>query len=529
MKLTKQVHGKNFSWEIVPRLDEDTSLVGYDLIPAEGTGISLWLASPDKKEISYYALDQALSDFVNSNIDKFAGLSQAWLTPVAAVIEITRVSAEDYLYTDYTQQDQTDYNHGDSRHESRDFYNLDGTSTGKKKPGGSTTVTKEEMMERGETDSTGYTSGMQPSSEPTGGTWDAPGSSAPEGESWGLQPSYSAATFAVNFFAKVSANSDTWSLSGDTQFNKFIDTAAGSLQGYKSCGMPRANAVDSILTTYSHLFSTRPWMTPILDRIADQVYGTSKKVKCESSTVGTGIAAYVDQLHASGTPRAQAAAKVEEEYSSWLDNSPSTRIYAQACLDRKYGIRIAADSKLVPGKKLKLISYPSSEGVIVNFENESPECITVKLAWVSEAPVAQDSITCDISEVVVTGDASPSEASRANSPEVKTSSVGIVKSADTFYINLLVSQAAGLPMSYTSFKSWCAGYELPSSLANRIERAALELNFVAIPDGLEVVAEKELYVSDDKTQVQTLEVSDPSKKPEKLVQDGKELKRAIPQ
>ena len=530
MKLTRTIRGREYAWEIVPRLDSDTQgLQGYDLIPAAGTGVSLFLESPEGKEISYYALDQALANYVNSNLARFIDASVTWLSPVYAVVELSKLAAEDYIYTDHFPTEQTDYNYGEDRHDTRDFYNLDGTSTGKKKPGGSTTVTKEEMMERGESESTGYTNGMQPSSEPTGGTWDAPGSSAPEGESWGLQPSYSAADFAINFYAKVAARSDNWSLSGDAQFNKFIDTAAESLQGYKRCGMSRDNALDSVKKTYAHVFSGKPWLGSILDRFADQVYGTAKKAKCESATVGSGIADYVEQLHASGTPRAKAAAKLEEEYSSWLENSPDTRIYAQACLDRKYGIRIAADARLSPGKKLKLVAYPTSEGIILSFEKETPEAITLRLAWVTPEYPEQSAYACDISEVVVTGDASAAEAAQANDPAAKTAALSVLKSADTFYINLLMAQSAALPMGYSDFRTWCNNQGLPADLTHRIERAALELNFVSIPDGLEVTAEKELYVSDDKTQVQTLEVSDPSKKPEKLVQDGKELKRAIPQ
>jgi hypothetical protein len=84
------------------------------------------------------------------------------------------------------------------------------------------------------------------------------------------------------------------------------------------------------------------------------------------------------------------------------------------------------------------------------------------------------------------------------------------------------------PLPYAEFRRWCSAQQVSVPTLYALERIALELNYIAMPETLVVFAdEQELYVSDDKTKTQALPKNvDPTKTPEEIkLPDGTPLKR----
>ena len=347
VQVSRMVGGKAFTYEAVPRQDLSGVVSGYDMIPVEG-GSSFFLQTSGGGEPSVYLLDQKLSEYMTQNPQLF--VTSNWLSFLDAVVAYVRVgdlgihvqdNSDGELYAN-SDPDETDYRPGSPRtHAPAGVGTPDGEDTHKSKgnPGLGMTVLKEDMMSRGKDDSTGWTASMQPSSEPYGGTWDGLGSTAPEGDN----PAYGKAYATVHRVA--SATRPSWTVAEDGLFDRFVGTVVPTLAGYKASGMSRDNADFSIRQINAGLFSKAEWMPALLNRFLDKVYGTEKRATCESRTMAASIAKYAADLRAAGVSKDEAESKMYVEFSSWVDNSPSTSLYVRACMDRNYGVRLDNMSK----------------------------------------------------------------------------------------------------------------------------------------------------------------------------------------
>ena len=93
--------------------------------------------------------------------------------------------------------------------------------------------------------------------------------------------------------------------------------------------------------------------------------------------------------------------------------------------------------------------------------------------------------------------------------------------------NKLKSEASVLPISYSDFRFWCSKNKLKKETFLILERKSIESSLVLPPVTTPIRADKQVYISDDSTETQAIEVEDPTKKPAKIVSpSGKEMKPA---
>lgn len=295
-----------------------------------------------------------------------------------------------------------------SRKETKDFYGADGRSLDKGVPGGSTTVTKEEMPYK-KHDSTGWTGGLRGTSDATQTYSDSSTSSAPEGESWGLGASYGAAEIMINFYGKRAAAASSW-VSPTTQFSDFIEAAPQLLGTHKQAGISRVAAEEAVKAEYPALFAKFSWMPSILSRFADSVFGTAPKPKCEVESIGQAIDECVANSLRSGASRQQAEKIALAEFEAWAEQDPAVPVHIQACLDMRYA------------------------------------------------------------------------AGRTSSSATQ--------------MDLFLADNPETPVEYQVFRSWCVSHSVDGTAYVTLERTALQMHLVEIPDMLEKVADKANYISD---------------------------------
>jgi len=86
------------------------------------------------------------------------------------------------------------------------------------------------------------------------------------------------------------------------------------------------------------------------------------------------------------------------------------------------------------------------------------------------------------------------------------------------------------PIPYIEFRRWCSVKQIPVPTLYALERIAVELNYVAMPETLVVFSEKDVYVSDDKTKTVTQEKPiDPAQQPNTMtLPDGTKVTRTKP-
>lgn len=414
--------------------------------------------------------------------------------------------ADDLDYSVFFSSDgETDASHRAEECNTPDVSSTDGESnvSGKQPrsmPGGATTVTKKDMPFK-EHPSTDMNDPMQPSSEPTRDFWFI------EGPMVGVQESFAALEIRIHG-PEVHAPG-AWSFNKAASFGEFIDNVVPTLQKYRRCGMQRESAAASLNRLYSALFTTAPWITQLASRFLDQVYGTTKPAKCEASAVADSIAALVDESYLRGLPKAAAMEQVTEEFSAWLDNSPGTNLYLKACMDRRYGIKLGQDANIAADQKIQLLNNPDTVGVILETD-ETPTSFTAQVAWLTSNSTMPDVSTVDIANIGVLGKASPAELQAARNAAEGTSHTGqllIYKSAGTYYMNLLIDHNPVLPLTYSAFREWCTTEGIGGELFLELERTALAMNFIQIPDGIPLEANNPImYVSetDDTAKVYTV-------------------------
>lgn len=400
-----------------------------------------------------------------------------------------RIATEVDYQTTFSEG-QTDYSPNEDRHTSPDGYGPDGRSN-KEIPGGSSTVTKSQQPIC-KHKSTDFNDPMQPSSNPSGSTWDAPGSSAPEGDSWGKQ---SGVVIHLSFQGKSAYDPAGWSFNRSAAFSDFVDNAASSIERYKRCGMQRESAAAALNKIYAALFTTTPWVTQLATRFLDRIYGTTKAAKCETSAVADSMNALIDTAFRNGMPKEAARAYVSEEFSAWLDNSPETSVYLQACLDRAYGAKLCTSEVVAKYKVIRLASDPNSTGVVMAAV-DTAESTNVSVCWLS-APISTEDISSVPAEgVVVLRDATQSEIQMAEQLR-RPSSLIVHKSAGTYYLNLFLEQNPLRPMAYTAFRNWCINASLTGDRFLELERVAVSMGVVHMPEGISIAAADVIYAPSD--------------------------------
>ena len=83
------------------------------------------------------------------------------------------------------------------------------------------------------------------------------------------------------------------------------------------------------------------------------------------------------------------------------------------------------------------------------------------------------------------------------------------------------------PIPYAEFRRWCSAQKVPVPTLYALERIAMELSYITMPETLVIFSEKDVYVSEDKTKTVTQErPADPNQQPNEMkLADGTTVTR----
>lgn len=510
MTVAMPVKGKDYVFTFGTVLNiEDNTVAAYEAIPNEDPSIVVRFQNPSGRFLSQPELEVELQNALANpeELIKFA----------SDTYEGSAGSSDISTWKPYTDTDWS------VTHDGPDHYDYHGVSKGKKKPGGSTTTTKKDMSSITDHDKTGWTDSMQPSSDPDRNTWDAPGSTVPEGEMGGLQPSFHNKASSV-YFDIVSSNAE-WGFKGDSLFDKFIAGISPLLRTCRNNGLSRVSARNSVIKVNSLLFNKHAWMYPILDRFIDRAYGAPKKIKSSISSIEDSISEFIKDANIKGWNKAKAEAAVKQEFSSWFENYPEMVVVADAQIDTEYTDTAGVSEGITKYKKIILIDT-NREGIIVDIKDSTPEQDDISVFWLDTQEV--DDVMVSEHNIILQ-EPSTEELRRATEVmDPKVSSVTISKNAARKYTELFTKDFKEFPVPYTTFRKWCSKQEISLPILYKLERIAIELDYINMPD-MVVFSEKEPFVSEDNTEVQMIETGDDPTEAEKVTEvtteTGKKLKK----
>lgn len=425
----------------------------------------------------------------------------------------------------YHDPAQTDNHFGGDRAGDYDDYGLEGSSKGKQKPGGSTTMTTEQVMNREDMPKIDFKDPDQPSSEPERNTWDGENSKAPEGEMRGLQPSYT----AVDVYMSFTAPRSVWNFTRESLFDKFIGNVGTILRTCRQHGVSRENARQAVIKVYTNLFQKHEWVEPMLERFLDRAYGTAPRVKSSLTTLTDSIAEFITAAHKKGQTKEQIEQQAATEFSSWIENYPETQLIIDSKMDELYGVKLLAAEGIDKFKKI-LIGEPPRSGVITEVTSEDPYKAVVSVFWLDSGTIENDVVIPEASATIQepTADELKQATEVAEPTAPKISRLVITKNAVNHFMTHLTRDFSKFPLPYAEFRKWCSANRVDAPTLYSLERTAVELNYVIMPESLVVFADdKDLYVSEDKSKVQTLARNpDPTKIPEEItLNDGSKLKK----
>lgn len=383
-------------------------------------------------------------------------------------------------------------------------YNTEGGSPTKKKPSDSTTMT--DPLKTKKYDSTGWTWSHQPTSNPDGEYWDSPHSTAREGENMGIYPSYG------NKICKASDANPKWISSSDNIFGKFIDNLFAKFTLLKKAGFDKLTAIDLIHKAYPYIFIKFTSAESIVERFANKVYGTQIP-KCETESLRNSINSYINELWQDGCDSTTIFAKLQDEYGEWLQNSRATRDYVISYIHR-LATSIIYNAADIIGKKIKLIESNFPEYIILDVLDETPDYYRVEVyKTASDCPL--NGILVDTAIIVDRSSlTAKKEAARISSAQPM-----VIYKTTNFYLNHFTNQVKEIPVPYHIFKKWSINENIPSYILPELEQNLYDLSFILIN------ADKEVYISDDKSAVEVLDVP-PDKAPESITnKEGKQLKK----
>ena len=428
------------------------------------------------------------------------------------------------LYPDNTD---TDRNVGEAIVKTWDDKDPNGVSKGyQDQRDANETMLTEQVMDRKDMPKVDYRDPKKPSENANGEFYDSSNnpSTPKEGEVLGLQPSYSAAEIYIAITPRQSA----WGFSRESLFDQFIGNVGEILATCKQHGATRAAAREAAIKVHSSLFAKHDWMAPILERFLDRTYGTAAKVQSSLSTLEACIGDFVVSAHKNGWTKDKTVRASASEFSSWIENYTETQLIIDTHIDAAFGVKLAAVSGIAKYKKITL-GQPPRSGIVVGVDEDSPERSVVSVYWLDsdgvEAGVAVPEAGVTVQEP---DSAELRRATEATNPmKAKVSQVIIHKNAANHYVALLKSDFKKFPLPYAEFRRWCSAHKVSVPNLYAIERVAVELNYVTMPETLVILADQELYVSEDKTKTQTLPKNpDPSKTAEEItLADGSKLKR----
>lgn len=127
---------------------------------------------------------------------------------------------------------------------------------------------------------------------------------------------------------------------------------------------------------------------------------------------------------------------------------------------------------------------------------DTAESTNVSVCWLS-APISTEDISSVPAEgVVVLRDATQSEIQMAEQLR-RPSSLIVHKSAGTYYLNLFLEQNPLRPMAYTAFRNWCINASLTGDRFLELERVAVSMGVVHMPEGISIAAADVIYAPSD--------------------------------
>lgn len=378
-----------------------------------------------------------------------------------------------------------------------------------------------ENMPYSEHDTTGWTDGMQPSSSPHGGTWDSPGSTAYEGEDRGMPASYSSVS---SFCDRVFTPKPGWDTAQPGMFGDFIEKAATVITSCKREGLTREATRESVVGMYAALFSKSEWMTGVLNRFLDRAYGTAPQNHFQVESVETGIIDSINRFSSLGTPRREAEGAVLEQYAAWVENYPELRVIISEKLEAAYGARLASASEFTKFKKIKFLDSGRS-GVILDVAASSPEKTELSIYWLDSG--SREDVQAREENVVIQ-EPNAQELRRATEvadpPQPKAAALTVHHNVVNAYLTRFTSEFSELPITYSAFRGWCSGHQLSLPHTYELERVAVAMNYVKMPDTVVIFSEKKVYIADDNSAAEVVDV-DPAKAPTEIKnKDGKNLK-----
>ena len=403
------------------------------------------------------------------------------------------------------------------RTETDDHYGVDGRSVDQSPYDKS--VMHREDMPFGEYETTGWTDSMQPSSNPTGDTWDGPYSTAPEGDSL-ASPKYC----STGLYDRLFQASTDWGTQTDGLFGEFLNSVSTLVVNCKRGGLSRAATRTAAEKSYAPLFMRAEWAGRMLNRFLDRAFGTVASAKFPVESIESAVTDLIEDSVKTGIPAADAESKVLVEFSAWVDNYPELRIAIASKLDDIYGAKLANAAHFSRFKKITLLES-GRKGIILDVKQSSPESTELEIYWLDSGNT-EDVSTSDINVVVSEPNAEElRRATEVSDPPVKkAASITVTHNAVNSYLLQFIAQFKEFPVTYAAFRGWCTerGLSMPTTFA--LERTAVRLNYVEIPENVVIFSDKKVYVASDNSEAQVMDV-DASKPPESIkTSDGKELK-----
>ena len=154
-------------------------------------------------------------------------------------------------------------------------------------------------------------------------------------------------------------------------------------------------------------------------------------------------------------------------------------------LDRAYGTTAKVQSSLAT------LEGCISDYVVTAHKNGTPKEKTLQASmnefssWIENYPETQTLIENRI------------DATYGVSPEVIAPFLG--KNAANDYAAQLAKEFKQFPLPYAEFRRWCSARQVTVPTLYALERIAVELNYVTMPETLVIFSEKEMFVSDPNT------------------------------